>query len=236
MRYFDLRKDVVPAGSGPLPRDKSAGQKGRPVIVVVVDDCVDQFVWERKAGGHKGTNSRYYGLALGTENSFYRALEKVNITLLVDLPRQHHKRLLFRVIQGESKHRLGLGDNSGNASLFCMAAEISEAKLEIKNINKAVEQRYVGPPGFRAVSRYTGAGTKLEEEGMNDVVDREWSCIPLVKSPGIWKVGKYSVGVAPTEPRPDRGVFDPECVDQNESYVNDEPDPKLYMSLAVRDI
>ena len=71
---------------------------------------------------------------------------------------------------------------------------------------------------------------------MNDVVDREWSCIPLVKSPGIWKVGRYSAGAAPTEPRPDRGVFDPECVDQNESYVNDEPDPKLYMSLAVRDI
>ena len=94
----------------------------------------------------------------------------------------------------------------------------------------------MGPPGFRAVSRYTGAETKLEEEGKSDVVvEREWSCMPLVKSPGIWKVVKYSAGVPPMEPRPDRGVFDPACVDQNESYVSVELDPKLYMSFAVRD-
>lgn len=48
-------------------------------------------------------------------------------------------------------------------------------------------------------------------------------------------MGGYSAGVVPIEPR-DRGVLDPECVDQNESYVNVELDPKLYMSLAVKDI
>lgn len=57
-----------------------------------------------------GTYSRYCNLALSAEKSFYRVLEKVNITLLVDLPSSHHKRLLFRVFQGKAKHRLGLGD------------------------------------------------------------------------------------------------------------------------------
>jgi len=100
--------------------------------------------------------------------------------------------------------------------------------------NKRVE-RYVRPRP-REPSRFIIEAAKLVLE-MKDELERPTSDNPLVKSPGIWKVGVTSEVPLLTGPEGcgGRGAFEPECEFQNESYVRVELVPKLCMSLAVSD-